>query len=67
MRYPSINELTKHHESRYSVVIAVSKRARQLADEHKHDGKLTHRKPVKEAINEIADGRVVIVEHLDDV
>ncbi|NLT57899.1 MAG: DNA-directed RNA polymerase subunit omega [Clostridiales bacterium] len=66
MLYPSIYELTKNHESRYALVIAVSKRARQIAGEKRRpdDEEAQSEKPVKEAINEIADGRIRIVEVL---
>ena len=53
MLYPSIYQLTPHHESRYSLVIAVSKRARQIAAQAKERGIIITEKPVKTAINEI--------------
>ena len=62
MLYPSIKELTPHHESRYSLVIAASKRARQIAAQAKDRGVIITEKPVKTAINEIAAGEVSIVE-----
>ena len=55
-------QLTPHHESRYSLVIAVSKRARQIAAQAKERGIIITEKPVKTAINEIASGKVIIVE-----
>ena len=62
MLYPSIYQLTPHPESRYSLVIAVSKRARQIAAQAKERGIIITEKPVKTAINEIASGKVIIVE-----
>ena len=47
MLYPSIYQLTPHHESRYSLVIAVSKRARQIAAQAKERGIIITEKPVK--------------------
>ena len=64
--YPSINELTPHHESRYSLVIAVSKRARQIAGGAKERGEVITEKPVKLAINDIAAGKVVIEESQEE-
>jgi len=64
--YPSINELTPHHESRYSLVIAVSKRARQIAGGARERGEIITEKPVKLAINDIAEGRVLIEESKEE-
>jgi len=62
MLKPSIAEITKNVNSSYSLVIAVSKRARQIAERYKLDPESVNDKPVKEAINEIARGRVRIIE-----
>ena len=64
MIHPSYNELLKtlnevrdenepEIDSRYSLVIAAAKRARQLANESKKD------KAVSEAIEEIAEGKII--------
>ena len=61
MLYPSIDEIAKNRESHYSLVIAVSKRARQIAEGNKADPERSREKPVKEAIGEIASGRVRVL------
>ena len=62
MIYPSINELTKGSKSRYSLVIAVSKRAREIAENAEKNGTRLDEKPVKIAINELAKGYYSYVE-----
>lgn len=52
MIYPEISTLMKEFDSRYSLVVATSKRARQLADMGNCD------KAVTMAIKEIAEGYV---------
>ncbi len=61
MLYPSINDLVKDNESRYSLVIAVAKRARQIAQEAEEEGVVLKDNPVKLAINDFADKQVAIV------
>ena len=53
MLYPEISKLMEGFDSRYSLVIATAKRARQLALNNAADDK-----PVSRAINEIAAGKV---------
>ena len=65
MLYPTIAELTKGEVNRYALVIATAKRARQLAAFARSSGTSLDEKPVKTAINEIASGKVRIVEHKD--
>ena len=55
MLYPEISKLmeTEGIDSRYSLVIATAKRARQIATDSKED------KVVSRAIDEIAEGKIV--------
>jgi len=58
MLYPSMNTLLENISSRYLLVNIVSRRAREIASEaEKQDIRLTE-KPVKLAINEIAEGKL---------
>lgn len=52
MIYPAINQLMKEFDSRYSLVVATSKRARQLSENGNCD------KAVTVAVKEIAEGYV---------
>ena len=62
MIYPPLNELTKKANSRYSLVIATAKRARQIADGDEVYTQCDSKKPVTIAINEIADEKINIEE-----
>ena len=63
---PTVAELLKKADNRYELVIATARRARQIAagDEPKTDVKETS--PVTLAANEIAEGKVEIVEEPQD-
>ena len=62
MLYPPMSELLTHIDSRYLLVNVVARRARQIALEAKEfDIPLTE-KPVTLALDEILDGKYVIVE-----
>lgn len=67
MLYPSIMELMKKAESRYSLVIAASKRAREISEESEKQGggSLDGAKSITEAVGEIYKGDIEIVEGHD--
>ncbi len=56
MIYPAITNLIEKAHSRYSLVIATAKRAREISE----DTTKEVTKPVIEAIREINDGEVII-------
>ncbi len=56
MIYPPITNLIEKTNSRYSLVIATAKRAREISE----DETKVVTKPVIEAIREINDGEVII-------
>ena len=59
---PTVNELLEHAENRFALVIATSKRAREIS---KGDEVLTDVKeesPVTLAANEINEGKIIINE-----
>ncbi|MBE6082429.1 DNA-directed RNA polymerase subunit omega [Sporanaerobacter sp. PP17-6a] len=58
MFYTSINELAKKADSRYTLVILASKRARQIVDGSKPYITTDSTKPVSIAIEEIAEGKI---------
>lgn len=62
MLYPAVGELEKAAESRYALVILTAKRARQISEEAEANEIELNDKPVKLAINDIANGKVVIKE-----
>ena len=60
MLYPPMGTLIKKVDSRYMLVNVAAKRARQIADEAEAEGRTLVEKPVSAAINEIADGKLII-------
>jgi len=57
---PTVKELLKYSSNRYELVIATSKRARQIADGDTLLTKVDESSPVTLAANEIAEGKVEI-------
>ena len=55
---PSLNKLMEYVDSRYYLVIAVAKRARQITDGERPVVKCASRKPVTMAVHEVAAGRI---------
>lgn len=62
MIYPPIDELAKMVDSRYELVTALSKRARDIISMDAH---LTE-KPIAMAIEELSDGKFSIISSHDD-
>ena len=62
MLYPSIMELMEKAGNRYSLVIAASKRARNILEEAKEDDtSLDGARSITKAVEEIAAGEVLVV------
>lgn len=61
MIYPSINSLMKKVDSRYTLVVAAAKRARQLTDGAQKLIRTNTEKPVSVAVQEISDNKVSYV------
>ena len=62
---PTVNELLEHAENRFALVIATSKRARQIANEKREAQDNDETSPVTLAANEIANSKVRIYEKDD--
>ena len=60
MIYPPIGELLEKIDTRYSLVIAAAKRARQLGAQSTEETPDVTDKAVVTAIGEIADGKVTV-------
>lgn len=58
---PTVTELLKKSKNRYELVIATSKRARQIAMGDEPLTKVQEESPVTLAANELAEGKVTIV------
>ena len=57
MLRPSMASMIKPSESCYEFVVAVAKRAREIAEEAEEEKIILEEKPVKKAIEEFANGR----------
>ena len=62
MLRPAVGQILKNNESYYSLVIAVAKRAREITEEAFDNKKILDEKPVKTAVDEIAEGNYKIIE-----
>lgn len=62
MLRPAVSQLITKNESYYSLVVAVAKRARQIADELYANSQVLEEKPVKTAVEEFASGKCRLVE-----
>ena len=63
---PTVTELLKKAKNRYELVIATSKRARQIAMGDEPLTKVKEESPVTLAANEIAEGKVTIIRDEDN-
>lgn len=59
---PDLRDLLKDHTSRYSLVTAVAKRAREVAEDKELKEKCGTEKSVTFALDEFLDGELEIVE-----
>lgn len=57
-----LKPLLKGGISRYSLVVGVAKRSRDIADKAKEDGEILVEKPVSLAVDELLDGMYNIKE-----
>lgn len=58
----SASQILKNDESYYSLVLAIAKRAREIADKAVDEKVVLEEKPVKTAIDEFVDGEYRIIE-----
>lgn len=67
MLYPAVSELIKGEgKCRYSLVIAVAKEARSIAEKATTNKILLSEKPIKTAVNAFADGKAEFREPEQD-
>ena len=62
MLRPAMNDILKDGQSYYSFVIAVAKRARDIAETAMDSGVLLDEKPVDLAVYEFYDGKYKFIE-----
>lgn len=66
MHRVNVDELFEGKQSKYALVVGVSKRARQITQTFEDDGVVTEDKPVLLAINEIKNHEINILEPDED-
>lgn len=59
---PDLSGVLKNHLSRYSLVTATAKRAREIAEESEINEEIITEKPVSLALEEILNGEYIIIE-----
>lgn len=62
MLNPDLRKILKGNISRYSLVTATAKRAREIALENEENNVITTEKPVSVALNEIIEEKYTIIE-----
>ena len=59
---PDLRQILTNHLSRYSLVTATAKRAREISDEALENDEIMIEKPVSLALDEILEGKYIVVE-----
>ena len=68
MLYPSIMNLMEKTGSRYSLVIATAKRAREIEEAaHDETKNVDGARSISKAATEIADGTIIVIDEKDEV
>lgn len=62
----TIDDIFEMSDSRYSLVNAISRKAREIADEAESNNDVLYRKPVNMVIDRLLDGRATIM-HIEDM
>ena len=62
----TIDDIFNMSDSRYSLVNAISRKAREIADEAENNNDVLYRKPVNMVIDRLLDGRATI-EHIEEI
>lgn len=62
MRRPSVDDMIKNRTTRYSLVCAVAKRAREISEELAEKRVISDQQPVLMALEEFEKGKYAILE-----
>ena len=63
---PPITGITNKVPNLYTLTMAVAKRARQIASKENEIAIPGHEKPVSVAANDVYQGNVIVLDHLND-
>ncbi len=59
---PDLRNVLKNHTSRYSLVTAIAKRAREISADAQENEEILNEKPVSIALDEIITGKFEVIE-----
>lgn len=59
---PDLRKVLANNTSRYSLVTAIAKRAREISSDAQENGEILNEKPVSIALDEIISGKYELVE-----
>ena len=64
MLRPAMSEILERKQDCYTFVVAVAKRAREIADQSEEKHEILEMKPVKLSVDEFAEGKCkLIIDH----
>ena len=64
MLRPAMSEILERKQDCYTFVVAVAKRAREIADQSEEQHEILEMKPVKLSVDEFAEGKSkLIIDH----
>lgn len=63
MLRPAMSEILEKNQDCYAFVVAVAKRARELADSAEEQHEILEGKPVKLSVDEFASGKIKLKSH----
>ena len=66
MHKVNVDELFEGKQSKYALVVGVSKRAREITEKFENEGIITEDQPVLRAIEEIRNHEISLVEPDED-
>ena len=59
---PDLRKVLANNTSRYSLVTAIAKRAREISSDAQENGEILNEKPVSIALDEIINGKYELVD-----
>ena len=68
MLRPAMSEILERKQDCYTFVVAVAKRAREIADQSEEQHEILEMKPVKLSVDEFAEGKSkLIINHEEEL
>ena len=68
MLRPAMSEILERKQDCYTFVVAVAKRAREIADQSEENHEILEMKPVKLSVDEFAEGKSkLVINHEEEL